>query len=606
MTTQASIEAMKIAAYPLSPTPVFLIDPSSGSMMGGGTVNMLTIKATGTTITTGVASAYTAIPDTSIGEEPNAIRLAATAACYVKLGGLTSATPTIVGSGNGYSTGDLITFTGGTGLALTALPATLKLNSIVIDSLGSGYNVADVITLEGGTYTTPADLTLTNLQLVSSVMTAPGSGYARNNVITTAATGGTASTHATLNVDTTKMVSIAINAKGQNYLVGDTLSLVGGTNTVPATVTVTRLELKSAALDTAGIGYVINEVITTAEAAIVPAAFIVTHLQVVSATVTAAGSGNLVAGAGTIVEGTTGTGTKFRASVTIGAAGNIVSVDSVTLAGDYTVNITDINAEPIIYISGNTGTTLTGATLTVRMGVKTVTIQAVGTYLVPTTTFTQASSTGIGTGATFNTGVFQLKTVDIVNAGVYTVNGTTYTSTGGTGTGATFNTPSHGVNTYSIVNKGDYTVKGTALTQNGATTPAGGIGFTANTLLYAPKAWSYSEPGIYSITTPTFTQASVLPTGGSGATFKTASYGILTITTVHPGDYSVLPANPISTTSATGTLATFNMAAAVTAAAGDMLLFPDDAVILNSKGFNNIAAIQVTGAGVLQISPIEN
>lgn len=42
-----------------------------------------------------------------------------------------------------------------------------------------------------------------------------------------------------------------------------------------------------------------------------------------------------------------------------------------------------------------------------------------------------------------------------------------------------------------------------------------------------------------------------------------------------------------------------------TAVAGDILVQPGDAVILQTSGSTHIAAIQVTSAGVVQVSPME-
>lgn len=44
----------------------------------------------------------------------------------------------------------------------------------------------------------------------------------------------------------------------------------------------------------------------------------------------------------------------------------------------------------------------------------------------------------------------------------------------------------------------------------------------------------------------------------------------------------------------------------LTAAAGDVLVQPADAVILCVNGCTHIAAIQVAAAGICQISPVEN
>ena len=44
----------------------------------------------------------------------------------------------------------------------------------------------------------------------------------------------------------------------------------------------------------------------------------------------------------------------------------------------------------------------------------------------------------------------------------------------------------------------------------------------------------------------------------------------------------------------------------LTAAAGDILVQPADAVIVRTWGQTNVAAIQVIAAGILQISPLED
>lgn len=46
--------------------------------------------------------------------------------------------------------------------------------------------------------------------------------------------------------------------------------------------------------------------------------------------------------------------------------------------------------------------------------------------------------------------------------------------------------------------------------------------------------------------------------------------------------------------------------AGVSAVAGDLLVQPADSVIVRSYGLTNIAALQVTTGGVLQISPLED
>ncbi len=92
---------------------------------------------------------------------------------------------------------------------------------------------------------------------------------------------------------------------------------------------------------------------------------------VVNPTVAAGGSGG-TNGTQTVT-GTTGTGTKFQASVTV-AGGAITAVLSVTVAGAYTAMPSTLTAEPV------TGASLTGATLNLSaaMGVVSYTVGSGG------------------------------------------------------------------------------------------------------------------------------------------------------------------------------------------------------------------------------------
>lgn len=92
---------------------------------------------------------------------------------------------------------------------------------------------------------------------------------------------------------------------------------------------------------------------------------------VANPTIAAAGSGGTNGAA--VVTGTTGTGTKFQANVTI-AGGAITAVNSVAVAGAYTAMPTTLAAEPV------TGAGLTGATLNLSaaMGVVSYTVGTPG------------------------------------------------------------------------------------------------------------------------------------------------------------------------------------------------------------------------------------
>ena len=120
----------------------------------------------------------------------------------------------------------------------------------------------------------------------------------------------------------------------------------------------------------------------------------VSTTKVVGATVNAGGSGG-TNGTQTVY-GTTGTGSKFQASVTV-SGGAITAVGSISLAGNYSANPTDITQEPV------TGAGLTGAKLALTMGVLSASVSTPGNYSVaPGNPVSQASTSGSGTGATFN------------------------------------------------------------------------------------------------------------------------------------------------------------------------------------------------------------
>lgn len=171
------------------------------------------------------------------------------------------------------------------------------------------------------------------------------------------------SNYSVVNVQNTvsTLATLAVNAAGTGYVPGNFIYPSGGTQTTQAILQVT----------------------TT---------------KVVSATVAAGGSGG-TPGTQTVT-GTTGTGTKFTASVTVSGGGAITAVLSILTGGSYTVNPTTLTAEPV------TGASLTGAQLNVVMGVSTITIVNPGVFTTTSLTFTQGSTSGSGTGATFSTATY--------------------------------------------------------------------------------------------------------------------------------------------------------------------------------------------------------
>lgn len=341
------------------------------------------------------------------------------------------------------------------------------------------------------TKASPAVMTVAAYSLSSPSVIASGvtATYKPGDNITLA--GGTFSAAAVLGVQTTQLVSLAVNNAGSTqigsnylgYFPGDQITLAGGQSTINAQATVQ----------------------TT---------------KVVAATIGNAGTGG-TPGAATVT-GTTGTGTKFQASVTIGAGGNITSVNSISLAGSYTANPT-YTTQPVYvgvwpyghwiynyyYLEPVTGGSLSGASLNIQMGVATVEVSNPGSFTdnPPGGAFTQLITNGQGVGATFNTGVFAPLSVSIVNAGIYSApptNPVSQGSTTGTGVGATFDLTFSAASSYV---SGDWVY----LSQVGGMTPLDGR--TAVLVQTAPNTFAlydvFGDP-INSTTYPAFTSGGMV------------------------------------------------------------------------------------------------
>jgi hypothetical protein len=220
-----------------------------------------------------------------------------------------------------------------------------------------------------------------------------------------------------------------------SYDKGDLITLAGGIG-APAVLEVASSEIHGLELFAPGEGvYAPADTITLDGGTHTTAGILtVTHTQVVAATVVAGGAGG-TDGTQTVT-GTTGTGTKFQASVTVAGA-TITAVLGVTVAGDYTVNPTVPAVEPV------TGAGLVGATLNLEIGVLDFTITTAGVYQANpiTGTFTQASTSGTGTQASFSNALMAPHAVTVRSPGAYSTrppNPVAQSSTTGVGEGATF------------------------------------------------------------------------------------------------------------------------------------------------------------------------
>jgi hypothetical protein len=236
-----------------------------------------------------------------------------------------------------------------------------------------------------------------------------------------------------------------------SYKAGDTITLAGGTSTSPGVLTVGTTQLASLAINSPGVttlaiyyqGYAPGDTITLACAGTFSTAAMLTvgTTKVVSAILylgAQQGSGGTPGTA--TVTGTSGTGTKFTANVTIGAGGNMTAVNSFT-GGAYTANPSALYGNR--FIVPVTGGGLSGAYLIVGMGIASVSILDTGSFTANAFggAFTQSSTSGNGSGATFNSALFGPNALTVSTPGNYSVFPTSpasQASTSGSGAGATF------------------------------------------------------------------------------------------------------------------------------------------------------------------------
>lgn len=215
------------------------------------------------------------------------------------------------------------------------------------------------------------------------------------------------------------LTAAVVENPGTGYTAVPTLSAAGG---LGATFAVT-MQPDTAVVSAAGTVYIPGQTITlTGGTASQQAILIVESTKVVSATVQAGGSGG-TNGTQTVT-GTTGTGTKFTASVTV-AGGTITAVLSILTGGVYTANPTSIAVEPV------TGASLAGAALAVVMGVNTVNLSNAGAYTVlAANPLAQGSTSGSGTGCTINLTSYAVASVAVSTPGDGYAQGCVITPTG--------------------------------------------------------------------------------------------------------------------------------------------------------------------------------
>lgn len=285
-----------------------------------------------------------------------------------------------------------------------------------------------------------------------------------------------------------------------------TLAPTGGTGSGLTAIPTSLKAVSVSAVPTPGTGYAISDTITLA--------------------------------GGTLQPGGPGTATILAVSkaqlvgLALNAVGSSYAVnDTITLAGG-----TDTTAAVVTVTSVNSGA-ITGFNITTA-----------GVYSVEASSFTQASTSGSGTGATFKTAVWGVQAVTVSTAGAYSVaptNPAAQGSTSGSGTGATF-TVAYGLGSAQITGSGVYS----AAPSMTVTDSAAGTGASIATVtlggngnpIFVPVAFDLPatssvqvEPGLNcqsyvptaSKTTTGFTVALVPPTASttlSAGTFDVAVF----------------------------------------------------------------------------------
>ncbi len=291
-----------------------------------------------------------------------------------------------------------------------------------------GFVTEAPVAIGGATNAKPTVLTFGAEGAVSATPNTGGVtfSYAPGDLVTLA--GGTYLTPAVLNVTTSELVSILVDAPGSGYTVADTITLAGGTSAPDAVVTVASVQAVPAT------GSIVFSVNPSDGDTITLNSVVWTFKSTVSAPDETAIFPTLDQ-------------TLSQLVLDLNA-----SADALLTVATYSATLTDLD---IVYDTPGTGGnaytlaasvatpssgTLTGGT-TDGVGLVTVTTPGIFTALPSDGNMTEASTSGGGSGASFQTAVFGPHAVTIATPGAYTAlppNPVAQASTTGTGLGATF------------------------------------------------------------------------------------------------------------------------------------------------------------------------
>ncbi len=166
------------------------------------------------------------------------------------------------------------------------------------------------------------------------------------------------------------------------------------------TFTSSGTALNSLVLNAAGTVYAPTDTITLSNGVTHPV-ITVNTVKLVTATIHLAGGGTGYGSATTFnVTVVGGVGTAAVVNVTSSAIGVVTIINSITTVGSYTTLPATLSGN---MVTGGTGT---GLSLDLTFGINTFSLTTPGTFTTEVTTFTQVSSSGSGTGATFKTPIY--------------------------------------------------------------------------------------------------------------------------------------------------------------------------------------------------------
>lgn len=461
-------------------------------------------------------------------------------ASFLVLRGLPLASISVTAPGAGYTSAPTVGITGGGGTGATGTAVLgYQVDSITVTSDGTGYSSAPTVAISGGSGNGATAVATLEGRAVDSIAVTAGGSYPSKPTVTVQGDGSGATAAAHMGV----AGSPTITAAGTGYMANDVLTIVGGTGTA-ATFKV---------LTVGGGGDVLTfSILTPGDYTVLPtspvsvtggagtgATFTIAAWTIVSIAVTAGGSG-YVAVPTTLISGAGG-----------GAA-------TVILSANATIKITLTNAgsgyetAPTVTISGGGGSSATATAALASTGsVKSVTLTAPGSGFTGQATVAFTGGSGSGAAATTvrdTAAAGSIASISVVNPGTgYTSAPTLVISGGGGSSGAATAVLSTAGKIASV----SVSVPGSGFT--GVPTVAfsggGGSGAVAAAILSATGAVksvtvTAAGTGYASAPTVAFTGG-----GGSGAG-ATASLGssgpVVLLTLTHPGTYFVAPTVTIS------------------------------------------------------------